>query len=249
MEVFAISEKKILWLITARSGSKSIPDKNIKQLGGIPLLAYRVKSVLSFADHKDVWISTDSQAYADIAESFGATVPFIRPTELASDTAKSTDVVLHAMKWAESIGRNYEAIGLLEPTSPFIKPDYLVQGANSLFNNEEAEAIVAVREVRPSTFYVQEMDQYLEKIANNIASQGILRRQDEKEEITPSGGFYISKWDIFKEKKSFYTNRTLPFLVPDIHGLEIDEPLDWMWAEFLMEKKIIDISELFRLES
>ena len=83
-------------------------------------------------------------------------------------------------------------------------------------------------------------------MARNIVSGGILRRQDLKREITPSGGFYIAKWSAFKRDKSFYTERTLSFLLPDINGLEIDEPLDWVWAEFLIEKGMINATDLFR---
>ena len=238
--------QKILWVVTARAGSKSIPDKNIKQLGGIPLLAYRIQSVLTFADREDVLISTDSKQYAEIAESFGATVPFIRPTELATDTAKSADVVLHAMNWAESSGRRYDAVGLLEPTSPFVNYAQLIEAVDRLFAEKDACSIVAVRESRPSTYYIQPEDKYLSIVARNIVSGGILRRQDLKREITPSGGFYIAKWSAFKRDKSFYTERTLSFLLPDINGLEIDEPLDWVWAEFLIEKGMINATDLFR---
>jgi CMP-N-acetylneuraminic acid synthetase len=243
-----MTNKKVLWVLAARSGSKSVPHKNIKPLAGVPLLSYRIKSALAFADKEDVIISTDSEHYAEIAESFGAKVPFIRPAELASDTAKSVDVVLHAMKWAESTGKIYDAVGLLEATSPFITSKQLMEAVNVLFGEEDAENIVAVREARPSTFFIQLYEKYLTKLAHNIASQGALRRQEEKQEVTPSGGFYISKWDIFKQKKTFYSDRTLAFLVPDINGLEIDETLDWLWAEFLIEKKIIDIDDLVRVD-
>jgi len=239
---------RVLWLITARSGSKSIPHKNIKMLGGLPLLAYRVKSARAIAGQEDVWISTDSQEYAGIAQSFGATVPFIRPEQLATDNAKSVDVVMHAMDRAEKVDKKYAAIGLLEPTSPFITAEQLYQAVKQLFADQEAENIVAVRKVRPSTFYVQQETRYLDILANNIKQHGILRRQDEKPEITPSGGFYIAKWNSFKANKSFYTDKTLPYLVPDIHGLEIDETIDWLWAEFLIKEGIIKQSDIFEIK-
>ena len=236
--------KKILWVVTARSGSKSVPHKNIKLLGGVPLLAYRIKCALKIAAREDVWISTDSPEYANIAEKYGATVPFLRPAELATDTARSADVILHAMQWAESKGKTYDAVGMLEPTSPFVTTANLFNAVERLFGEKEAENIVAVRYSRPSTFYIQENHKYLETIANNIMDAGLKRRQDEKEEITPSGGFYISKWGAFKKNHSFYTSKTLSFLVPDLEGLEIDEPIDWEWAEFLLSKKKFDLRDL-----
>lgn len=238
----------VLWLIAARSGSKGIPHKNIKILGTLPLLAYRIKSVRAFARQEDVWISTDSQEYAEIARSFGATIPFIRPEKLAADNAKSIDVVLHTIEFAENHGKKYTAIGLLEPTAPFITAEHLYQAVEQLFADEEAENIVAVRKVRPSTFYVQEEARYLKILADKIRQQGVFRRQDEKTEITPSGGFYIAKWDSIKMNKSFYTAKTLSYLVPNIHGLEIDETIDWLWAEFLIKENIINQSDMFEMK-
>lgn len=238
------SQSSVLWLVTARSGSKSIPNKNIKPLGGRPLLAYRIQSALSFASAADVWISTDCEGYAEIARSFGATVPFMRPPELATDTAKSADVILHAISWAEAHQKKYQAIGVLEPTSPFIFPNQLHEAAQLLSKNHEADGIVAVRQVRPSTYSVQSHDTYLDVLAKRIREQGSTRRQEEPLEITPSGGFYISKWESFKMHKTLYTEKTMPYLVPDICSLEIDEPIDWMWAEFLLEKGYIKAEDL-----
>ncbi len=235
------NKKKVLWVIAARSGSKGIKDKNIKPLNGIPLLVYRIRSALKVTNAEDVWVSTDSQHYADIAKRYGANAPFLRPRDLATDTAKSVDVVLHAMNWAESMERNYDAVGLLEPTSPFIKSSRLTEAVNNLFMEDEAENIVAVRVVKPSSFYIQEDSKYLSVIARNIASKGLLRRQDGKKEITPSGGLYISKWNDFKKNLTFYTDKTLSYIVPDLESLEIDERIDWEWAEFLIEKEKIDI--------
>jgi CMP-N,N'-diacetyllegionaminic acid synthase len=235
---------KILWIIPARSGSKSISHKNIKKLAGIPLIGYRIKSALTIAEKEDVWVSTDSQEYAGIAQEYGATIPFIRPPELATDHAKSADVVLHAMYWAESLSRKYDAVGLLEPTSPFIKSSVLVSAVDNLFTESEAENIVAVRSVNPTTFYIQEEDKYLSKIAKNIQSIGAIRRQDEKREVTPSGGFYIAKWEAFKQNRSFYTTKTMGYLVTDVEGIEIDEPIDWDWAEFLLDRKKISFEDI-----
>ena len=238
--------QKVLWLVTARSGSKSIINKNIKELGGYPLLAYRIRSALAIAKPQDVWISTDSKEYADIAQSYGATVPFLRSEELSTDNASSIDVVLHAMNFAEAQDRRYDAIGLLEPTSPFITFNQLKDAVEQLFNDKEAENIVAVRIVRPHTFFVQEEKKYLTVLSERLSQSNKFRRQDRRDEITPSGGFYIGKWDSFLNKKTFYTKNTIPFLVPEINGLEIDESIDWLWAEFLLEKKLILKKEILK---
>ena len=239
------SMDNILWLISARAGSKSILNKNIKVLCGFPLLAYRIKTALAISRPCDVWVSTDSQEYADIAKSYGAVIPFLRPDILSTDNASSVDVVLHAMLHAEKLGKKYDAIGLLEPTSPFITSKQLSESLNELFNDKDAENIVAVRSVRPHTYFVQEKSKYLNTLANKFNLSSKLRRQDRTDEITPSGGFYISKWNSFLKNKTFYTEKTLQFQVSDFHGIEIDEPVDWLWAEFLLEKSIITHNQIF----
>jgi CMP-N,N'-diacetyllegionaminic acid synthase len=231
-------KKKVLWLITARSGSKSIPDKNIKVLGKQPLISYRIQSALSTKIDGDVWVSTDSEKYAEIAKEYGAEIPFLRPDYLSTDDASSMDVVLHAMEYASSLGKKYYFIGLLEPTSPFIQSSDLDKAIVLLSANESASAIVATKESRPNRIFIQKEDEYLSVLADNLKLYKKLGRQLFGKEITPSGGFYISKWDAFLESKSFYTKTTLSYLVDDISGLEIDEPLDWQFAEFIIRKHV-----------
>ncbi len=238
--------KKILWLIAARSGSKSIQDKNIKKLGNLPLLAYRIKSALSISNSSDVWISTDCENYARIAKEYGASVPFIRPQELATDTASSSDVVLHAMDFAESKGLKYDALGLLEPTSPFITYYQLKNAFKLLIEENEAENIVACRETRPNSFFIQNDTKYLKILAERLEKLKFQGRQNFTKEITPSGGFYISKWEAFKRNKTFYTSKTLSFLVGIENELEIDELIDWKFAEFILENKIININDIYK---
>jgi len=231
---------KVLWLVTARSQSRSIPDKNILELGGHPLLAYRVSAALCLAPADDVWVSTDSQRYAEIAGSYGATVPFLRPAELASDAASSVDVVLHAMEHAEATGRQYDAIGLLEPTSPFVLPATIENATRRLSATTAAAAIVATRVSRPSTIYIQPEAEYLSEIARRLGERPPPRRQEERVEITPSGGFHVARWEQFRRRPAFYTQRTLSHDVSALEALDIDEPLDWEWARFLIAEGYID---------
>jgi CMP-N,N'-diacetyllegionaminic acid synthase len=227
---------KILWLITARSGSKSIPDKNIKLLNGKPLLAYRIESALRLKRESEIWLSTDSTVYAELGARLGAKVPFSRPSHLSSDNASSIDVVLHAMEYANKQNLSFDFIGLLEPTSPFITDIQLEMALQQLINDADAEAIVAVKESRPNTFFIQTHTKYLSVLADRFLNRANLGRQNFDTEITPSGGFYISKWQSFLQKKTFYTSKTIPFLVDDIAALEIDEPIDWEFAEFYLNK-------------
>jgi CMP-N-acetylneuraminic acid synthetase len=148
------------------------------------------------------------------------------------------------MRWAEQHGHHFDALGLLEPTSPFTKPAWLDDAVERLFSDPIADGIVAVRSVHPSSYYVQPKGRYLSEVAKRIHASGTLRRQEELEEVTPSGNFYISKWERLKESKSLYTETTLMYHVPDPYGLEIDRPLDWAWAEFLLQHKLVERGEL-----
>jgi len=230
-------KKKILWLIAARSGSKSITHKNIKLLGGHPLLSYRIESVKETRSDHDLWITTDSEVYASIAQKYGAEVPFIRPEELSTDISSSIDVVLHAMEYAKKSNKEFDYVGLLEPTSPFITSNQLDGAINLLEENKGALAVVAVKETRPHKIFIQKESMFLEELSVNLERLKNIGRQEFEKEITPSGGFYISKWNTFLEKKSFYTSKTLSFEVDEISGLEIDEPLDWEFAEFIINKR------------
>lgn len=234
----------VLFLITARSGSKGVPNKNIKQLGGKPLLAYRIQTALKLTDKKNIWLSTDSEEYAQIGMEYGVTVPFIRPKYLAEDKASSIDVVLHAMHYAESKGCEYSKIALLEPTSPFVYSDYIKEAILQLDAKPKANAIVATKKTEVNTFFIQENTAYLDVFSNRINDKEELRRQNFKEEITPSGGFYIANWNSFKKNKNFYTEDTLSFVLPEVCTLEIDYPSQFLWAEFLIEKKIVDLSKI-----
>lgn len=228
----------ILWIVAARSGSKSLPNKNIRELGGQPLLSYRIKSALECKIESEVWLSTDSEEYAKIGIRYGAKVPFIRPEELSTDNANSVDVVLHAMNHAQQKNLKFELVGLLEPTSPFITSTQLEQAVNDLIEDKTADSIVAVRRQRPATIYIQKKNKYLNDLAARISRQNLQNRQANDIEITPSGGFYISKWKNFLINKTFYTLNTMPYEVDDICGLEIDETIDWLFAEFIITNNL-----------
>jgi len=234
-----------LWLVAARSGSRSVPHKNIRLLNGIPLLAYRIKTALHFSPAAHVWCSTDSADYARIASEYGATVPFLRPAALALDTSSSTDVVLHAIAYAEENNYRFDYIALLEPTSPFVYYRDLESALQKLDAGGQATGIVAVKEARPNTIFIQDESEYLDTLAGNIKASQSLNRQNQPKQVTPSGGFYISKWEAFKQNKTFYTTTTQSYLLPDECSLEIDEEIDWHWAEFLLEKQLIDIQRIF----
>lgn len=235
----------VLFLIPARSGSKGVPNKNIRKLFNIPLLAIRGLTALKLTTCENVWLSTDSILYSQIAQQFGVTVPFMRPAYLSEDTASSADVVLHAMEYAEKIGKDYKYIALLEPTSPFVYEEDLKNAIEMLRNEENSSAIVAAKVVETNSIFIQKQTKYLDVLAENLKNREGLRRQDFISEVTPAGGFYISKWDEFKKYKTFYSSSTLSYILPEESSLEIDSIIQFHWAEFMVESNIIDKNKIF----
>lgn len=231
--------KDVLFLILARSGSKGVPNKNIRLLGGKPLLAYRILSAKKSTLNADIVLSTDSEQYAEIGKTWGADVPFLRPAHLSSDTANSVDAVLHAIEYLEQQEKQYKYICLIEPTSPFTKIEW-VDDALRLMILRNAETLVACKYTSPHPNYIQDESEALNVVGNFISQSRMTNRQAQKKQITPSGNFYISETAALKKTQSFYSEKTLTYMIPAPHCLEIDTEFDFLWAEFLIEKNLVN---------
>lgn len=228
---------RTLWLIPARSGSKGLPHKNICDLGGRPLLAWRIASALPLVGNGSaLWLSTDSDEYAQIGKKFGAEVPFVRPPDLSSDTATSISVCLHAMAFASHLGQSFDYIGLLQPTSPFVTTQSLKRALASLAADDKAHAAVAVRKVTTPSLFIQPHMQYLNLLAERMTTLMGTRRQDMPEEITPCGGIYIAKWDLLLKNPTFYAQTTIPILLEEKEVIDIDTEEDMLFARYLVMK-------------
>ena len=126
---------RVLGIIPARGGSKGLPGKNIKLLNGIPLIAYTIKEALN-SNLEEFIVSTDSEEIAEVARNYGGKVPFLRPAEIATDNASSLDVVLHALDFMkEHEGKEYDAIMLLQPTTPYRDREDINQAINLLMSS------------------------------------------------------------------------------------------------------------------
>lgn len=223
--------KTILALITARGGSKGIPRKNIKPLNGIPLINWTINAAKRSRYVDRLIISTDDHEIADIAKCAGCEVPFIRPEELATDLATSMDVILHAL---ENIKTDYDYLLLLQPTSPFrstTQIDSIIeQGINNL-----VPITVSVSESKkhPSFMYTLEKKCQLTPILPN---QQHGRRQDMSKIFEYNGALYLANIPHLKTVKSFKGEGVQAFVMDTITSVDIDEPLDWEFSEFLIEK-------------
>jgi len=230
-------EKKILALILARGGSKGLPKKNIKMLLDKPLIAWSIDEGKKSKYIDKVVVSTDDKEIADVAKKYDADVPFYRPVELASDTASSMDAIFHAISWFENAGEKFDILVLLEPTSPLRESSDLDSAIEMLLSNNNAQSIVGVSKVE-SMHPV-----FLSKIENNLLCPYInekfqaKRRQDIDELYFFEGSLYISYIDALKEKKGFYHDKTMGYIVPKWKSFEIDDITDFIIIEALLNAK------------
>ncbi len=226
---------KTLFLITARGGSKGIPGKNIKLLGGKPLICHSIDRAREFADDADICLSTDSEEIAETARRYGLAVPFMRPAELAGDTAGSYEVIMHALDFYKKKGVDYDRVVLLQPTSPLRTREDIAQ-ALSLWT-PETDMVVTVTEAKANPYYdafETGPDGYLH------ISKGegkYTRRQDAPEVWQYNGAVYVMTADALRRGPMSSFRRIVPSPMSREHSVDLDTPLDWLMAEYLLKKE------------
>lgn len=233
-----INNKKILALITARSGSKGLPGKNIKELCGKPLLGWPITAARGSKYVDKVVISTDSQQYADIAVQLGAEAPFLRPSKLASDTASSFDVVKHVVDFFKNTGKTFDYLVLLEPTSPLTEPIDIDLALERLEKRQSiADSIIGVSKLESAhpcfNVTVDKKSRITPWYTDDFSSAG--RRQDLDNIYFFEGTLYISKMEALLKHKGFYHERTLAYKVPKWKSFEVDDITDFYCIESIMK--------------
>jgi N-acylneuraminate cytidylyltransferase len=229
---------KFLALVTARGGSKGVSRKNVKLLGGKPLIWYTYQSAKESSLFSEIVLSTEDDEIAAIGKMIGFDVPFKRPEYLASDVSKSIDVVNHALDTMDKLGHKYDAVVLLQPTSPF-REKGLIKRSVQKFIDSHADSLVSVRKVphqfNPHWVFEPNDDGYL-KIATSDKTL-ISRRQDLPEAYFRDGQVYISSVNLIKNHNTFLGER-LTYVVNSYCGSEvnIDNLSDWDKAENFIEQ-------------
>lgn len=237
---------RILFLIVARAGSKGVPGKNLRRIGGLSLVGFKARSARGSRHCTRLMISTDSPEIQAEAARHGVETPFLRPAKLAKDTTPSSDVVLHAMQWIErNEGQRYDAIMLLEPSSPFSRADHYDRGVD-LFIERQANLVVGLRETDVSSIFVGCLgcDGSIGEIVAKLNDAAGLRRQDQPPEVTLNGAFYLFRWDWFEKTRKIYADEEKSYgvVMDRAHSTEIETPMDLAYAEFLVERGHIDMS-------
>lgn len=225
---------KILGLIPARGGSKGIPGKNIKNIAGKPLIAWTIESALKSKTCSRLIVTTDDEKIARVAREWGADVPFIRPKILATDTSTSISVVEHALKWLEENEQKFpEYIMLLQPTSPLRTRDDICNCVD-IARTKKAIAVVSVCEANPHPYIVKKISE-TGTLENFIPMEKVYdRRQDMPPAYALNGALYLNRCDSLLSTHSFTPDGTLPYIMPKERSIDIDSPLDFQIAEFLL---------------
>lgn len=225
---------KILALITARKNSKGVLDKNIREIGGVPLIGISAQHALAagFAP-EDVVLSTDSEEYAAIGRIYGASTPFLRPAELATDTAGSREVMLHAVDTLNRLAaEKYDTICLLQPTSPFRSPEDIVN-AIRLYEERRPEMVVGVTRSGANPYYNLFETDEAGCLHISKGDGRYTRRQDAPPVYEFNGAIYIIDVEALRKGPITRFGRILPYVMPPERSLDIDSEQDLRRAQVL----------------
>ena len=234
-----INGKSVIAIIPARGGSKGLPGKNIKELCGKPLIAWSIEAGLSSKYIDEVMVTTDCEEIARIAREFGASVPFMRPPELSSDTSTSFGTIKHAINFYDKeLHKKFDYIVLLEPTSPLRDKRDINMAIEQLLSNPQASAIVGICKTEsqnPAFLVKKNNNNFLVGYENQ--DMKVLRRQEISDVYFFEGSVYVSHTKTLINMETFYHERTFGYEVPKWKSLEIDDLEDFIMVEALMKHK------------
>lgn len=223
---------KNIAIIPARSGSKGLADKNIKELKGKPLIAYSIEAALESDCFDEVMVSTDSEKYASIAKEYGAKVPFLRSEKTSSDSASSEDAILEVLEKYEQLNKRFDTFCLLQPTSP-LRTIEDIKNAYELFEEKKALSIVSITELEHPISWCG-------KLGNNGSLDGFIRQTDSKRRQTQemyyrlNGAVFIATVSEYRKNQFLYREGSYAYIMPKERSIDIDTEFDFLLADCLM---------------
>jgi CMP-N,N'-diacetyllegionaminic acid synthase len=221
---------RILALITARGGSKRLPHKNIRPLGGRPLIVWSIDVARDMPEICDILVSTDDQAIAEVARGAGALVPWLRPVELASDSASSVDACRHALDWYEGENGQVDGLLLLQPTSPLRSRNSVIRGIE-LFRSHQRRPVLGVSPAASHPLWCLRVDG--DAMRPFVDGGGLqLRSQDLPPAYVVNGAFYLIAPADLRARHAFYGDDAVALKIeaPE-ESIDIDTEWDWRMAE------------------
>jgi|SRR5690625_1684087 len=219
-----------LVVIPARGGSKGIPGKNIKKLSGKPLINYTIEAAREVFKDKMICVSTDDKSIKETVEQTGLKVPFLRPSELASDKANTQDVMLHALEYYQVQGYQADTIILLQPTSPFRTEEH-IEEALRLYTSD-IDMVVSVKETSSNPYFVL-FEENEEGFLVNSKKGSFTRRQDCPTIYEYNGAIYVINSQSLQNKKISDFEKIKKYLMDELSSIDIDTYLDWNLASYL----------------
>ena len=223
-------------IIPARGGSKRLPGKNIKLLGDKPLIAWTIDAAIKSKVFDHVFVSTDSEEIANISKQYGAEVPFLRPAELASDTATTNDVVTHLVDWYEAESSNkVSTIAILQPTSPLRNADHINE-AFAEMEAKNAKAIISVCELEHPIQFCNQLG--LDKsMAGFIKQEDMKRTQDLPSTYRLNGAIYIFNRSYVDRMNELYSEGAFAYIMDSKHSIDIDTQDDFDLVNYILLNK------------
>jgi CMP-N,N'-diacetyllegionaminic acid synthase len=221
---------KLLAFIPARGGSKRVPGKNIRSLGGKPLIDWSIDVAKEASGICDILVSTDSEEIAGAARQAGALVPWLRPAILATDTASSVDVALHALDWYEAEKGLIDGLLLLQPTSPFRSRETVQRGID-LFLCGGLRPVIGVSPAKSHPMWCFKIDG--SAMRPFVDGGGLhLRSQELPSAYAVNGAFYLISPNDLRQGLSFYSEPVTPLIMDgEQESIDIDTEWDWKMAE------------------
>ncbi|WP_348823513.1 acylneuraminate cytidylyltransferase family protein [Flavobacterium aestuarii] len=227
---------KFLAVIPARAGSKGLPGKNSKLLNGVPLIFYSIDIARTILEDDDICISSNDLGLIDIVQKQKKiTVPFVRPEDLATDEAGTHEVILHAIDYYENIGKSYDAIILLQPTSP-LRTEENLKKAIDLYMNDDLDMVVSVKETKSNPYFTL-FEENSEGYLNQSKISNYTRRQDCPKVYEYNGAIYVINVNSLKKSKMAQFSKIKKYIMSEEHSIDIDTPLDWKIAEMVLNSK------------
>lgn len=230
---------RVLALIPARGGSKGLPGKNLRPLAGKPLVAWSVEQALATPEITRVVVSTDDPGIAEVARAAGADVPFLRPADLSGDEAPTSGAVIHALDHLAARGEEFDAILLLEPTSPLRKAGDLSRAIATLVEGwERSDSVVSLGEIHTDSPYLAKVVTPDGYVAPLLPPTGTTRRQDLPVAYFPYGVAYLTKVSTFRATRAFYHANSRPIFVERWQNFEVDDAIDFICVEAIMRARL-----------
>ena len=228
----------VVALIPARSGSKRVPDKNIRPLAGHPLIAYSIAAALQSEVFDEVVVSTDSAEYADIARYYGASVPYLRPVEISGDLSPDIEWVEHFLSRSKDEGRDYEYFSILRPTSPFRLPSTIRRAWDEFSKEAGVHSIRAVEKCKqhPGKMWVIRSGRMTPILPFGPPDIPWHSRQYPAlpDVYVQNASLEIARSSVVFEDRTISGSVVMPFLTRDYEGFDVNHPYDWRLAEELV---------------